>query len=113
GIPGIGLVGIAVAGLGTSVCAPTGISLTGAWAGSEQRGAAVSTVTTIAYLGFLVGPAAVGLVSSLASLPKALAGVAAVAVLLAVLAPTARWAAASPERSAIPDNAANTGRPCG
>ncbi|HEV7452107.1 MAG TPA: MFS transporter, partial [Pseudonocardiaceae bacterium] len=54
--PWIGLVGIAVAGLGTSVCAPTVISLAGAWAGPERRGAAVSTVTTVAYVGFLVGP---------------------------------------------------------
>lgn len=100
GTPWLGLVGIAVAGLGSSVCAPTVISLAGAWAGPERRGAAVSTVTTIAYLGFLVGPAAVGLASSLTSLPTALAGVAAIAVLLAVLAPTARRAASSPEGSA-------------
>lgn len=58
------------------------------------------TVTTVAYLGFLVGPAAVGLASSLTSLLTALAGVAAVAVLLAVLAPAARRAASSPEGSA-------------
>jgi MFS family permease len=57
-----GLVGIAVAGVGTSVCAPTIMSLAGAWAGPGRRGAAVSTVTTTAYLGFLVGPAAVRLV---------------------------------------------------
>ncbi len=99
GSPWIGLVGIAVAGLGCSVCAPTVISLAGAWAAPEGRAAAVSTVTTIAYLGFLVGPAAVGLASSLTSLPTALIGVAVVAALLAVLAPTARWAASSPERS--------------
>jgi fucose permease len=89
--PWIGLAGIAVAGLGTSVCAPTIISLAGAWAGPERKGAAVSTVTTVAYVGFLVGPAAVGFAASLTSLPTALAGVAAVAVLLAVLAPTASW----------------------
>lgn len=99
--PWIGLVGIAVAGLGTSVCAPTIISLAGAWAGLERRGAAVSTVTTVAYLGFLVGPAGVGLASSLTSLRTALLGVALVAVLLAVLAPTARRASA-PEESATP-----------
>jgi MFS family permease len=99
GIPWIGLVGIAVAGLGTSVCAPTVISLAGVWAGPERRGAAIATVTMIAYLGFLVGPAVVGVVSLLASLPAALAGVAAVAVLLAALAPTARRAASSPVAS--------------
>jgi MFS family permease len=85
GTPWIGLVGIAVAGLGTSVCAPTVISLAGSWAGPDRRGAAVSTVTTTAYVGFLVGPAAVGLASSITSLSSALAGVAAVAALLAAL----------------------------
>lgn len=54
--PWIGLVGIAVAGLGTSVCAPTVISLAGAWAGPQRRRAAVSTVTTVAYLGFVARP---------------------------------------------------------
>lgn len=40
-------------------------------------------MTTVAYLGFLVGPVAVGLASSLTSLSTALTGVAAVTVLLA------------------------------
>lgn len=56
GAPWLGLAGIAVAGLGSSVCAPTLVSLAGAWAGPQKRAAAVSTVTTLAYLGFLVGP---------------------------------------------------------
>jgi hypothetical protein len=43
-------------------------------------------VTTLSYLGFLAGPAAVGLVSSLAGLRTALLGVACLAVLLAVFA---------------------------
>ena len=52
-----------------------------------MRGAAVSIVTTIAYLGFLVGPAAVGLLASATALRTSLAAVAAVAVVLAILAP--------------------------
>jgi MFS family permease len=85
------LVGVGLAGLGTSVCAPTLISLAGAWAGPARRAAAVSTVTTVAYVGFLVGPAAVGLVSGATSLPTALASVAGLAFVLAALAPlTAR-----------------------
>lgn len=81
----LALGGIAIAGLGTSVCAPTIISLAGAWAGPQRRGSAISTVTTLAYLGFLLGPASVGVASSLTSLPAALAGVAGVALLLACL----------------------------
>ena len=44
-------------------------------------------MTTIAYLGFLVGPAAVGLLASATALRTSLAAVAAVAVALAILAP--------------------------
>jgi hypothetical protein len=47
----------------------------------------VSIVTTIAYLGFLVGPAAVGLLADATALRTSLAAVAGVAVVLAVLAP--------------------------
>jgi MFS family permease len=85
----LALVGIAIAGLGTSVCAPTIIGMAGAWAGPERRASAISTVTTIAYLGFLLGPAAVGAASSAWSLPTALGGVAVLAVIVAVLGPVA------------------------
>ena len=79
-------VGIAVAGLGTSVCAPTILGVTGRWAGPQRRGGAVSTVATLAYLGFLVGPAAVGAVSAAAELRVALAAVALIGVALAAAA---------------------------
>ena len=82
----VGLLGIVIAGTGCSVCAPTIISLAGAASPAEERGAAVSTVTTIAYLGFLVGPAAVGGLAGLTSLRTALTAVAGLAVLLALSA---------------------------
>jgi MFS family permease len=82
----VALAGIAVAGLGTSVCAPTLLGLAGRLVGPDQRGSAVSAVTTLAYSGFLVGPAAVGLAAGAAGLPAALAGVAGVAALLAAAA---------------------------
>jgi predicted MFS family arabinose efflux permease len=89
---GVALAGIALAGLGTSVCAPTLISLAGRIAGPGERGAAISTVITIAYLGFVVGPAAVGIASDAATLRAALAGVGGLALVLAAaarVAPTA------------------------
>ncbi|WP_433165837.1 MFS transporter [Kribbella sp. CA-247076] len=85
----LALIGIGVAGLGTSVCAPTIIGMAGAWAGPERRAGAISTVTTLAYLGFLLGPAAVGAASSVWSLPVALAGVAVLALVVAALGPVA------------------------
>ncbi|MET9269075.1 MFS transporter [Kribbella sp. NPDC003557] len=89
GTPWAALTGIGIAGLGTSVCAPTIIGMAGAWAGPERRAGAIAVVTTIAYLGFLVGPAAVGALSSAWSLPAALASVAVLAVVVAALAPVA------------------------
>jgi MFS family permease len=72
------------------VCAPVLISLAGRHAAPEARAGAVSIVTTLAYFGFLVGPAAVGLAADASSLRAALGGVAVLAVLLAVLAGRAR-----------------------
>ena len=91
----VALAGIGVAGLGTSVCAPTIIGIAGTWAGPDRRAGAISTVTTIAYLGFLLGPAAVGVVSAVWSLPAALGAVAVLALLVALLAPAVRRAAAT------------------
>jgi hypothetical protein len=52
----------------------------------QRRGAAVSIVTSIAYLGFLVGPAGVGALAALTSLRSSLTAVSALAVGLAALA---------------------------
>jgi MFS family permease len=81
----VALGGIVLAGLGTSVCAPVLISLAGRHAGAAARASAVSIVTTIAYLGFLVGPAIVGVAADAISLPAALGAVAGLAVLLGAL----------------------------
>ena len=82
----LALVGIVVAGLGISICAPTLIAMAGRRTIPERRGSAVSVVTTVAYLGFLLGPAAVGVAANATSLRAALGGVAAAALLLAGLA---------------------------
>ena len=84
---GLALTGIVLAGAGISICAPVLFSIAGRSVDEAVRGAAVSIVTTIAYLGFLVGPAAVGLLASATALRTSLAAVAAVAVALAILAP--------------------------
>jgi len=81
----VALMGIALAGLGSSVCAPVLISLAGRHATPAARASAVSIVTTLAYLGFLIGPAAVGLAADGLSLRAALGGVAGLALLLAAL----------------------------
>jgi hypothetical protein len=85
----VALAGVAVAGLGISVCAPILIAIGGRGSTADRRGSAVSVVTTVAYLGFLVGPALVGVAADATSLTAALAGVAGVALLLAALARSA------------------------
>jgi len=82
----VGIAGILIAGAGTSVCAPAIFSLAGAAAPPALRGAAISTTTTIAYLGFLIGPAVVGALATLSSLRSSLAAVSALAVVLALTA---------------------------
>jgi predicted MFS family arabinose efflux permease len=84
--PALALLGIVAAGLGISICAPTLIAMAGRISMPDRRGSAVSVVTTVAYLGFLLGPAAVGLAANATTLRAALGGVAAVALLLAALA---------------------------
>jgi MFS family permease len=85
----VALAGVVVAGAGISICAPILLSLAGRGAAESVRAAAVSIVTTIAYLGFLVGPATVGLVAEATTLRSSLAAVAAVAILLALFSSSA------------------------
>ena len=77
------IVAIAFAGLGTAAGAPLLLSLAGRSVPVHQAGAAVGTVTTVGYLGFVVAPAAVGGLAGATTLPVALAAVAVVALALA------------------------------
>jgi MFS family permease len=81
----VALAAIVVAGAGCAVCAPTLVSLAGRAAESHERATVVGSLTTLMYLGFLVGPAAVGGLAEAASLRASLAVVAALAFLLGVL----------------------------
>jgi MFS family permease len=81
----VALVGMVVAGAGCAVCAPTIVSIAGRAAAPHERATAVGSVTTLMYLGFLVGPAAVGGLAELATLRISLGSVAALAFLLTLL----------------------------
>jgi MFS family permease len=88
----LALAGIVGAGLGTAVCAPTLLGLAGRGVGDERRGAALGTVTTLAYLAFVIAPAFVGLLAQATSLRIALASTAAAAIALALGAQHAKEA---------------------
>jgi len=73
----------AIAATGASVLFPTLLSVATKDVLEAQRGRATSAVGTIAYLGFLLGPAYVGLLASTINLRTALAGVALLAFVYA------------------------------
>jgi MFS family permease len=83
------LAGLALAAAGTAVLFPTLLVLLTARVPDRVRGSATSTVTTVAYLGFLAGPPYVGAWADGVGLPGAMLAVAALAALLAVLAAAA------------------------
>ena len=76
-----------VGGAGISIAAPALFGAGGRNAAPEERGRAVATVTTIGYLGFLVGPPFVGGAAEAVGLRAAFAALALVAVALIVATP--------------------------
>lgn len=83
GVPAA-LLGFALGGAGISVAAPTLFGAAGRNASAAERGSAVASVTTIAYLGFLTGPFLIGTVSGAAGLRAGMALLAGIALLVAL-----------------------------
>jgi MFS family permease len=78
-----GLVGIALAGLAISVIAPLIFGVAGRVGGPGRQASSIARVSTIAYFGFVVGPALVGGVAGAASLRIGLMVMAVASLLLA------------------------------
>jgi MFS family permease len=78
------LAGFALGGAGISVAAPTFFGAAGRGAHEAERGSAVASVTTLAYLGFLTGPPLMGAVSGALDLRAGMAMLAGIGVLLAL-----------------------------
>jgi MFS family permease len=79
--------GLAAAAAGTAVLFPTLLGIVSRNVDESRRGRATSVVTTVSYLGFLVGPVYVGLWADAVGLRGAMVAVAALAVGLFVLTP--------------------------
>ena len=88
----LALLGFAIGGAGVSVAAPTLFGAAGRGASEAERGSAVASVTTISYLGFLVGPPLIGAVSGATDLRVGIGLLAGISVVLAVTSATARRA---------------------
>jgi MFS family permease len=80
----VALAGFALGGAGISVAAPTLFGAAGRGAAAVERGSAVASVTTIAYLGFVFGPFIMGAVSGAFGLRAGTALLAGTAVLVAL-----------------------------
>lgn len=85
--PAVALVGLVVAGAGTSVLAPVLYSAVGSRAAAGRQGADLAAVSVLGYVGFVAGPPLVGAVSAATSLPVALGCLSGVGVALAVGGP--------------------------
>lgn len=79
--------GLALAGVGTSVLIPTILGFVSRNAGEACRGRALSVVTAVSYLGGLLGPGYVGLWADAGGLRVAMVAVAALTAAVVVLAP--------------------------
>ena len=82
----VALAGLALAAAGTAVLFPTLLSVLTVRVPDGVRGKATSTVTTVAYLGFLAGPVYVGAWADAVGLSGAMLAVAALALVIATLA---------------------------
>jgi MFS family permease len=82
----VAIIGFFLGGAGISVAAPVLLGTAGRGASAEERGRSVASVTTISYLGFLLGPPLVGLVSGALDLRAGIALLAAIAVVTSVAA---------------------------
>ncbi|WP_213816506.1 sugar MFS transporter [Glaciihabitans sp. dw_435] len=78
------IAGVVLAAAGTAVCFPTLISIVAAHTDHRVRGRVVSAVSAVSYLGFLFGPAVVGVVSTTYGLRGGLIAVAVVAAVFSL-----------------------------
>jgi hypothetical protein len=81
----VAALGLVVAAAGTAVLFPTLVGIVSRTVDEARRGRATSVVTTVSYLGFLLGPVYVGAWADAIGLRGAMAAVAALAVALVVL----------------------------
>ncbi len=83
----IAWIGLAVSAAGTAVLYPTLLGMLSRSTREEARGRATSLLATVSYLGFLLGPAYVGLWSEAAGLRGAMLAVAGLCAALLALTP--------------------------
>ena len=91
----LSLLGLVTAAAGTAVLFPTILGVVSARVEEAYRGRATSTMSTVAYLGFLLSPVYVGFWSGAVGIRGAMLAVAALGVLLLLLTPMVKPAPSS------------------
>jgi MFS family permease len=81
------IVAFFIGGAGISIAAPVLFGAGGRLTSPEERGSALATVTTLGYLGFLVGPPIVGGIAEAVGLRASFAALALIGTALVVVAP--------------------------
>jgi predicted MFS family arabinose efflux permease len=99
----VAVLGLAVAAAGTGVLFPTLLGIVSRNVNETHRGRATSIVTTVSYVGFLLGPVYVGLVAEAIGLRGAMVAVAGLAVATFVLTPVLLRLAASVRQPVTPE----------
>jgi MFS family permease len=98
----LAILGVVLAAAGTAVCFPTLLSIVAAHTAERARGRVVSAVSSVAYLGFLFGPAVVGAFSAGFGLRVGLAAIAGLAAAFTLLViPLVWWATGVLRKAAI------------
>jgi MFS family permease len=82
----VAIFGFFLGGAGISVAAPVLLGTAGRGTSEQERGGAVASVTTVAYLGFLAGPPLIGVVSGALDLRAGIALLAGIAALTSIAA---------------------------
>ena len=88
--PTVAYAGLIVAGLGSAVIAPTAFAIIGRNAKPEARPHAIARATAIGYMGYFIGPPALGLVSELFGLRLSFLGMGVLVLLLLPIYPLLR-----------------------
>lgn len=109
--PAVALAGFAVAGLGMATGIPTIFGITGRAVAEAERAAAISTVTVVAYAGYLLGPPLVGGLADVIGLRATWLALAAGALVLAAAGRSAVPAAAAPDAAPVAAPGAAPGAP--
>jgi MFS family permease len=103
--PAAALVGFACLGAGMASIVPIVFRAAGQVPG-PAAGISLAAVSTVGYLGFLIGPPVIGGVAEVVGLPAALGAIVALALAVAALAPTTAHRAAARDADPQPEAAA-------